>query len=295
MLRTASRLPTARPVLVHARTYAISLKSPVVYPRMKGTPRVYAERKTYLYNQYTRLLQGTSTAPLILFEHSDFSAMRLVQLRADIAAAAAKHAGTSAPSLTSPTPTPSPPAALPTFTVLRTSLFGVALREMNQFDDAMRKDIAKTVSGTLAVLSFPELNPPQLKAVLRVLARSVPPRKPKTQQQLEDEKKAAEAAFVPGRRPKRQRPTPVPDLKLLGALVEGRLFKAESVQSVADLPTLDALRAQIVGLLSAPAAQLSMVLSEAGGGKLKRTLEGFKKSLEEPEGQGQAQDGQAPP
>ena len=80
---------------------------------------------------------------------------------------------------------------------------------------------------------------------------------------------------------------------LLGALIEGRLVKAEGVQSVAELPTLDALRAQIVGLLSAPAAQLSMVLSEASGGKLKRTLEGFKKSLEEPEGQ--AQDGQAPP
>ncbi|KAI1793051.1 hypothetical protein LXA43DRAFT_277627 [Ganoderma leucocontextum] len=292
MLRAASRLPAARPVLIHARSYAVS-QAPVVYPRMKGTPRVYAERKTYLYNQYTRLLQATSTAPLILFEHSDFSATRLVQLRADIAAAVAKHAGTPAPSLASPTPTPSPPAALPTFTVLRTSLFGVALRNMNHsFDDAMRKDIAKTVTGTLAVLSFPELNPPQLKAILRVLARSVPPRKPKTPEQIAEQKKAAEAAFVPGRRPKRQRPTPVPDLKLLGALIEGRLFKAESVQSVADLPTLDTLRAQIVGLLSAPAAQLSMVLSEASGGKLKRTLEGFKKSLEEPEVQ--AQDGQAP-
>ncbi|KAM5535899.1 hypothetical protein V8D89_006491 [Ganoderma adspersum] len=293
MLRAASRLPTTRPVLVHSRTYAISLKAPVVYPRMKGTPRVYAERKTYLYNQYIRLLEGTSTAPLILFEHSDFSATRLIQLRADIAAAAAKHAGTPAPSLASPTPTPSQSAELPTFTVLRTSLFGVALRDMNSLDEPMRKDIAKTVSGTLAALSFPELNPPQLKAVLRVLARSVPPRKPKTPKQLEDEKKAVEAAFVPGRRPKRQRPTPVPDLKLLGALIEGRLFKAESVRSVADLPTLDTLRAQIVGLLSAPAAQLSMVLSEASGGKLKRTLEGFKKSLEEPEAP--VQDDQTPP
>ena len=100
-------------------------------------------------------------------------------------------------------------------------------------------------------------------------------------EELELEKKAAEAAFVPGRRPKRQRPTPIPDLKLLGALVEGRLFRAEAVQSVADLPTLDTLRAQIVGLLSAPAAQLAMVMSEASGGKLARTLEGLKKSLEE--------------
>ncbi|KAI8990653.1 hypothetical protein BD414DRAFT_484372 [Trametes punicea] len=291
MLGSSSRLvPNSRPVLVPARTYAISLKPPVVYPR-KTVPRRYAERKTYLYNQYTRLLQSSFDRPLILFEHSDFSANRLVQLRADIADAVAKHARAAGPSLAAPSPAPVPaPEAFPTFTVLRTSLFGVALREMNQFDDAMRREIAKSVTGSLAVLSFPSLNPPQLKAVLRVLARSVPTRQPKSKEQIEEEKKAAEAAFVPGRRPKRQRPEPIPDLKLLGALIEGRLFKAEGVQSVAELPTLDGLRAQIVGLLSAPAAQLSMVLSEASGGKLARTLEGFKKSLEP-----QSPEGDAPP
>ncbi len=288
MLGATSRLRVSRPVLIPSRTYAISLKPPVVYPR-KTLPRVYSERKTYLYNQYTRLLQSTSTAPLILFEHVDFSANRLIKLRADIAAAVTKHAKT--PSLSDPSPTP-PAVAQPTFTVLRTSIFGVVLRELNQFDPQARKQLAKTVNGSLAVLSFPTLDPPQLKAVLRVLARAVPPRKPKTQQQIDDEKKAAEAAFVPGRRPKRQRPTPVPDLKLLGAIIEGRPFLAEGVQSVAELPTLDALRAQIVGLLSAPAAQLSMVLSEASGGKLARTLEGFKKSLEPETQDGQ---GDAPP
>ncbi|KAI0368912.1 hypothetical protein BV20DRAFT_968718 [Pilatotrama ljubarskyi] len=289
MLGSTSRLlPSPRPVLVHARTYTVSLKPPVVYPRMKGQPRRYAERKTYLYNQYTRLLQSSFDRPLIFFEHHDFSANRLIQLRAEIAQAVAKHAKT--PSLATPSPAPLAPEEYPTFTILRTSIFGVALREMNQLDMKTRREIAKAVPGTLAVLSFPTLNPPQLKAVLRVLARSVPPRKPKTPEEIEAEKKAAEAAFVPGRRPKRQRPTPVPDLKLLGALVEGKMFKAEGVKSVAELPTLDGLRAQLVGLLSAPASQLSMVLSEASGGKLARTLEGFKKSLE-PE----SQDTAAPP
>ncbi|KAJ2985852.1 hypothetical protein NUW54_g10008 [Trametes sanguinea] len=51
-------------------------------------------------------------------------------------------------------------------------------------DDKMRAEIAKAVNGSLAVLSFPQLNPPQLKAVLRVLARSIPPRQPKTQAQI---------------------------------------------------------------------------------------------------------------
>ncbi|RPD64625.1 hypothetical protein L226DRAFT_498060 [Lentinus tigrinus ALCF2SS1-7] len=291
MLGAASRLPIPRPVLIPSRTYAASLKPPVLYPR-KTVPRIYSERKTYLYNQYTRLLESTSTAPLLLFEHVDFSANRLIKLRADITAAVTKHAKTTSLTAPSPTTPPPPPVDQPTFTILRTSVFGVALREKDQFDHEMRKKLAKTITGSLAVLSFPSLDPPQLKAVLRALARAVPPRQPKTQQQIDDEKKAAEAAFVPGRRPKRQRPTPVPDLKLLGAIIEGRLLMTEGVQSVAELPTLDALRAQIVGLLSAPAAQLSMVLSEASGGKLARTLEGFKKSLE-PEGQdGQAE---APP
>ncbi|KAI0673832.1 hypothetical protein C8Q78DRAFT_1019275 [Trametes maxima] len=291
MLGSSSRLlPLPRPVFVQTRTYAVSLKPAVAYPRMKNEPRRYSERKTYLYNQYTRLLQSSFDRPLILFEHVDFSASRLIQLRAEIAEAVTKHAKTLPPSLAAPTPVPLGPDAFPTLTVLRTSVFGVALRDMPALDDHMRRELAKTVTGSLAVLAFPQLNPPQLKAVLRVLARSVPPRQPKTPEQLEAEKKAVEAAFVPGRRPKRQRPTPVPDLKLLGALIEGKLFKAEGVQSVAELPTLDGLRAQLVGLLSAPAAQLSMVLGEASGGKLARTLEGFKKSLE-PE----TQEGEAPP
>ncbi|OJT09549.1 hypothetical protein TRAPUB_13926 [Trametes pubescens] len=293
MLGSTSRLlPSPRPMLVQTRAYAVSLKPPVVYPR-KTVPRRYSERKTYLYNQYTRLLQSSFDRPLILFEHADFSASRLIRLRADIADAVAKHAKVSAPTLAAATLVPASAPAQdvpPTLTILRTSLFGVALRDLSVLDTPLRRQLAKTVPGTLAALSFPTLNPPQLKAVLRVLARSVPPRKPKTQQAVDDERKAAEAAFVPGRRPKRQRPTPVPDLKLLGALIEGRLYKTEGVQSVAELPTLDGLRAQIVGLLSAPAAQLSMVLGEASGGKLARTLEGFKKSLE-PE----TQEGEAPP
>ena len=52
-------------------------------------------------------------------------------------------------------------------------------------------------------------------------------------------------------------------------------------EDVAKLPTSDVLRAQLVGLLSAPSAQLAAVLSQASGGTLARTLEGLKKSLEE--------------
>ena len=76
--------------------------------------------------------------------------------------------------------------------------------------------------------------------------------------------------------------------------MEGRVFVKSGLEQVAKLPTLDTVRAQIVGLLSAPAAQLSGVLSMASGGQLARTLEGLKKGLEEEQG-GSKEEGAAPP
>lgn len=205
----------------------------------------------------------------------------MIQLRKDIAAAAAKVAP---PSLATLTPgSVSEPMPVPQFTVVSTNFFGVALRNYSPMDAENVKAMADLVEGGLAVLSFPNFNPPQLDAVLRVLSRRVPPRKPKTPEQLAQEAKDAADAFVPGRRPKRQRPTPIPDLKVVGALIEGRVLQAAEVKDVAKLPTLDTLRAQLVGLLSAPSAQLAAVLSQASGGQLARTLEGLKKSLEEEE------------
>lgn len=145
-------------------------------------------------------------------------------------------------------------------------------------------NIAQLVEGGLAVLAFPSFDPPQMQAILRALSRAVPPRVPKTEAELAQARKDAEAAFVPGRRQKRQRPTPVPELRVVGALVEGRVFGPAGVGEVTQLPTLETLRAQLVGLLSAPAMQLAMVLGEAGGARLARTLEGLKKSLEEDQG-----------
>jgi ribosomal protein L10 len=83
---------------------------------------------------------------------------------------------------------------------------------------------------------------------------------------------------------KRVRQTRIPELKVMGAIIENRVLLPENLQDISKLPTLDTLRAQIVGLLSAPAAQLAAILSEASGGKLARTLEGLKKGLEESSG-----------
>jgi ribosomal protein L10 len=171
----------------------------------------------------------------------------------------------------------------PSLTILRTSVFGAALRDYAPLDAKTSKEIANTVKGGLAVLSLPTLDPPQLNAILRALQRSapLPPSNTSASQASPIKKASDDPDFVPGRRSKRVKPILTPELSVMGALIEGRVFKAPQVLDVASLPTLDILRQQIVGLLSSPATQLAAVLSHASGGQLARTLEGFKKGLEE--------------
>lgn len=261
----------------HVRSYSVSVKPPRVYEN-KPSPRVYSEKKTFLYHQYLRLFDSTAHSPLIFLQHNKFSVPRFIKLRKDIQQAAARHA-TPPPSLANPGPHSVP--ATPTLSVIRTSLFGVALRDFAPIDAKTSEEIAQTAQGGLAVLSLPAFNPPQLLAILRALNRSAPRPKPPTAEELK-QAAALEAQDPPnpGRRVKRLRKIHEPELALMGALIEGRVFKAEGVNEVARLPTLGTLQAQVVGLISSPGAQLAAVLSEGSGGKLARTLEGLKKSLE---------------
>jgi len=284
-MHSFKRLQLGSLVGQHARSYSVSVKPPRVYEN-KPSPRVYSEKETFLYNQYLRLFESTVQSPLIFLQHNKFSVSRFIKLRKDIAQAASRHA-TPPPSLANPGPNPiQGTPTLPTLSVIRTSLFGVALRDFAPIDAKTSEEIAQTVQGGLAVLSLPAFNPPQLQAILRALARSAPKPKPPTPEELKQAAAlAAQDPPNPGRRVKRSRKVHEPELMLMGALIEGRVFKAEGVNEVAKLPTLGTLHAQIVGLLSTPSMQLAAVLSEASGGKLARTLEGLKKSLEEDETQ----------
>ena len=269
---SASSIPRA------ARGYVVSVKQPRVYEG-KPTPRRYGVEKTFLYNQYTRMLEASDNSPIIFLQHTNFSAQRLQTLRRDIAAANAKFSV----SLSSLTPAPVEVGA-PTLTVMRTSLFGVALRDFTPLDADKADQIAELVKGGLAVLTLPSFNPPQLDAILRALDRSVPPKKLGAAEQTKPTKPQDDPNFIPGRKMQRVKPVLTPELSVMGALIERRVFGMEGVRDVSKLPTLDTLRAQIVGLLSSPAVQLAAVLSEASGGKLARTLEGLKKGLEESQG-----------
>ncbi|KAG6874383.1 hypothetical protein C0995_015119 [Termitomyces sp. Mi166 len=259
-----------------SRGYAISVKPARILPGKK-LPRVFKDKKAFQYNWYRRILDGSREGPLLILHHDQFSANRLIQLRRDILMASNR----TTPSLASAA-IPATPQPQPTLTAIRTSIFGAALRDFPGINLAQVDKMIGESTGNFAILLLPSFHPPQLNAVLRALERSVPMRPPKTPEEIEKEEQEKNAdPESPGRRMKRQRRVLYPQLKLVGALVEGRVFLPQGIKDVSQLPTLDTLRAQIVGLLSAPGMQLAGVLSQAGGGQLARTLEGLKKGLEE--------------
>lgn len=234
------------------------------------------------------MLAQSSHSPVILLQHKDFTARKIQDLRREIELASARFA----PTLISPSPSPVP-AESPTLTVMRTSIFGVALRDFAPIDADKTKQIAELVEGGFAVLTLPSLSPPQLNAIIRAIDRVVPPKKGQAKEAeakpTKGKGRQEDSDWIPGRPVPKIKPVLSPELKVMGALIEGRVFSAGGVKDVAKLPPLDTLRAQIAGLLSTPAMQLAAVLSEASGGKLARTLEGFKKGLEE------GQSAEAPP
>lgn len=264
-----------------ARGYAISVQPPKASKGKKTKQRVFKDKKAFQFNWYTRLLQTNTTAPVLFLHHHDFTAKRLKELRADISTAFRKA---SAPS-SSPRPLPPTLASSPdpTLTVVRTGIFGAALRELPNVNLQDVERMLNNQAGSFAVLTFPSFNPPQLNAVLRAMDRTVPPKRPKTDEELKQELDAKNADPAhPGKRMKRVRQIRTPELKLMGAILENRVFLPSGLKDVSKMPTLDTLRAQVVGLLSSPATHLAAILSEASGGRLARTLEGFKQSMEIP-------------
>ncbi|KAJ7269347.1 hypothetical protein B0H12DRAFT_1095295 [Mycena haematopus] len=280
---TVRRVPQRPLCSPTCRGYALSVVPPKI-PKGMTLPRHFTGKKEFQYNWYMRILNSSTTSPLIFLHHNDFTSQKLIKLRRDISAASNR----SRPSLSSPSPAgiPAEPVSEPLLTVIRSGIFGAALRNFPAVDNADVMRMSDGVKGALAVLSLPVLDPPQLKAILRTFDRNVPPRKPKTEEELKkemDEKNAD--PLNPGRRMKKLRQIVEPELRVLGALLDGQILLPERISAVADMPSLQTLREQLVGLLSSPGTQLAMTLSEASGGRLARTLEGLKKGLEETSGE----------
>lgn len=161
-------------------------------------------------------------------------------------------------------------------TYLRPGLMPAIVRTLQQQrpgtvpDTSLLSDASHS-SGPLAALTAPTLHPPTLLRVLHLLqtfSRTPPPNAPPPP----PPSKGKDAAGPP---------VVVERLKLLSSLLEQTTAAdPDRTTQIAQLPPIEVLHAQIVGLLSAPGARITGVVS-ARATELARTLEGFKLGLEE--------------
>lgn len=227
--------------------------------------REYGDRKTHLHAQYARLLQSNNVVLLVRYDNVKVNV--LDKLRRDVVSLASKP---SLKTILSPS-TGAPPTAAVTF--IRPGVFSAALR--TRFDEATVQRAIKTLRGSYALISARELNPPQLAQLIRLIDRAAPSRKVEEPPARKGPINPDDIEDAP---PKVKAP---PSIHLVAGVVENKFFLIEDIVAISKLPTLQTLQAQIVGLLSTPAAKLSQILGIAAGGDLLRTLRGFEKGLEE--------------
>ncbi|CEH14906.1 Aldo/keto reductase family proteins [Ceraceosorus bombacis] len=235
--------------------------SPIEWSKREG--RVYPERKRFLFDQYKSFLD---TAPLIvLLAHRNIDVPTFNQIRKEIKAAGV-------------------PAAVPgleasgssegaKLTVSRTALLRPLVRAHSS--NAIQS-LEEHLKGPTAMLTVPRLDPNYLSRVLRVLEKH------SGSKVIAQERARLGGKLKPGEAEAIQRTiekTPV--LVPLVAVAEGKtLLDVPALGAVGKLPDLATLRAQIVGLLSAPASRLAGVLSQASGADLALTLEARKRDLQ---------------
>ncbi|KAJ1025261.1 hypothetical protein NDA13_004079 [Ustilago tritici] len=240
------------------RAFSVSSSSPPTNPVSPPCPpsarvgsRKYPSKKSFLYEKYLRLLADSQL--VLVLQHNNLSVAQLSKIRSDIAAIKLP-------------PSQSSPATL---TVVRAGLIKAAARQLASSEGnhgAVMERLQPALSGPIALLTCHVLDPTYLSALFNVLDRAlghVPPRAPAGGGKF-PEVAVANPRLVP-----------------LAALLEGgRLLHVAQTRDVGRLGGLEQLRAQIVGLLSAPGQQLAGVLSQAAGQQLALTLEGRKRDLE---------------
>lgn len=255
------------PMRAYASTAPVDVVKRIHY-RPKN--RVYGSRKSHLHAQYARLLESNEV--LLLVRYDNVNVNTLDKLRREVAALSSKLRRKT---ILSPSPSSPVSSSSAAVTFIRSGVFSASLR--TKFDEATVQRAAKALGGSCALISARELNPPQLTQLIRLVDRAVPPVKnepppppirkgPVNPDDLEEAPPKQKAA---------------PSIKLVAGVVENKFFLVDDLIAISKLPTLQTLHAQIVGLLSAPAATLARVLGTAAGGGLLRTLQGFEKKLEE--------------
>ncbi|WVQ78555.1 hypothetical protein IAT38_000641 [Cryptococcus sp. DSM 104549] len=231
--------------------------SPASRTPSASTPRVFPERKTFLWNSYSHLIR---TSKLILvFEHANMTSSEWARMRRAIAAVPLplkQFDATSPRSRGKAAAAQVNPIEPATISVMRTGIFAAVLGQ--------KSPLRPYVAGQRAVLSCASLSPTYLAQLSSVIARTV-------------------------RQIKRENSEIQPALTLVGGMIEGgKVMDVPELEALGKLPELDVLRAQVVGMLEGQARSLVGVLAQAGGGGLVRTLQGLEQDLKEKAGGAEA-------
>lgn len=234
------------------RTYATTTRIPKHFAyqdKRKG----FSERKTFLFNKYQRMMRENEL--VVLFHAENLNVKLLSEIRRQVSHIKVPDADLARlEALNHGAPWTWPASA---FTMARTGL----LRPVCRRDTAESiQALEPYLHGQMAMLTCPVLSPEYVGKVLRAIERPV----------------TAAANDVD---PKSEKKAPL--LRPLVAVAErARVIDAKSLPAFTQLPNLATLRAQLVGLLSAPGTQLAGILSQAGGGELAATLEARRRDLE---------------
>ena len=234
------------------RTYATTTKIPKHFAyqdKRKG----FSERKTFLFNKYQRMMRENEL--VVLFHAENLNVKLLSEIRRQVSHIKVPDADLARlEALNHGAPWTWPASA---FTMARTGL----LRPVCRRDTAESiQALEPYLHGQMAMLTCPVLSPEYVGKVLRAIERPV----------------TAAANDVD---PQSEKKAPL--LRPLVAVAErARVIDAKSLPAFTQLPNLATLRAQLVGLLSAPGTQLAGILSQAGGGELAATLEARRRDLE---------------
>ena len=287
---------------------AFQLPSDYVPPTQPPSARSPDARKSQLLRTYTSTLR--STPLLLVFQHSNLTAVEWSAIRRELGLALAKV----------PPPPPLPADAAPglpppvdiassvRLQVIRTGMFKVALRVVEFFDSGAAaattglpdvythdlseaayeatskmalqrinipemstfKQLGPLLVGPLAILKFPAISPAHLSAALSILAPSPPEFPPPTRRVNPG---YYEAVFQ----------NAVKKLLLVGGRIESKVFDVDGVKWVGGIDGgLDVLRAQLVALLQSAGIGLTNTL-EGAGKSLWLTVESRRSVLEEEE------------
>lgn len=129
--------------------------------------------------------------------------------------------------------------------------------------------LASLLTGPIAILTFPSVNPAHVAAALRILS-------PDKKMFRAPKKATTPGLYEPSVQEGLQK------LMLLGARVDGRVFDSEGVKWIGGIEGgIDGLRAQLVAMLQGFGASLTTTLASASS-SIWATVEARRKDLAEP-------------